>query len=70
MGSGTCLDIGLIVYSPSGKSGVLDIQQQTIDEHGLTSEAVAREMAIGVLGLEGCSAHIAIANTGLAGPPS
>jgi nicotinamide-nucleotide amidase len=68
-GSGACLDVGIVVYSPSGKCGVLNVQAQTIEEHGLTSEAVAREMATGVLALEACSAHIAVSNTGLAGPP-
>ena len=68
-GSGACLDVGLVVYSPTGKCGVLNVRSQTIEEHGLTSEAVAREMATGVLALEGCSANIAVSNTGLAGPP-
>ena len=40
-----------------------------MNQYGLTSEAVAREMAAGVLALEACSAQIAVSNTGLAGPP-
>lgn len=68
-GSGACLDVGLVVYSPSGKCGFLDVQEQTIEQHGLTSEAVAREMAAGVLANEACQAQIAVANTGLAGLP-
>ena len=68
-GSGACLDMGLVVYSPPGKCGLLKVRAQTIEEHGLTSEEVAREMATGALALEACSAHIVVANTGIAGPP-
>ena len=68
-GSGACLDVGIVVYSPSGKTGLLKVSPQTIEEHGLTSEEVAREMATGALALEASSAHIAVSNTGLAGPP-
>jgi nicotinamide-nucleotide amidase len=65
-GSGSCLDVGFITYSPSGKAGFLGVRQQTMDEHGLTSEAVAREMAEGALRQEGCCADIAVSNTGVA----
>jgi PncC family amidohydrolase len=68
-GSGACLDVGIVVYSPSGKCGLLNVQAETIETHGLTSEAVAREMAAGLLALEGCHAQVIVANTGLAGPP-
>ncbi|CAH2925665.1 MAG: Nicotinamide-nucleotide amidase (EC [uncultured Paraburkholderia sp.] len=68
-GSGACLDMGLVVYSPPGKCGLLKVRAQTIEEHGLTSEEVAREMATGALALDACSAHIVVANTGIAGPP-
>jgi PncC family amidohydrolase len=76
-GSGACLDVGFVVYSPSGKSGFLGVRQDTIDRYGLTSEQVAREMAEGALGQEACRANIAVSNTGLAdaspdgsGPPA
>jgi nicotinamide-nucleotide amidase len=65
-GSGKCLDVGFIAYSPTGKAGFLGVRQETMDQHGLTSEAVAREMAEGALHQEGCSADIAVSNTGLA----
>jgi nicotinamide-nucleotide amidase len=65
-GSGTCLDVGFIAYSPTGKAGFLGVRQKTMDEHGLTSEAVAREMAEGALRQEGCCADIAVSNTGVA----
>jgi len=75
-GSGKCLDMGFVVYSPSAKSGFLGVREATIERYGLTSEEVAREMAEGALAQrEGC-ATVAVANTGLAdgapdgeGPP-
>ncbi|MCC8402311.1 CinA family protein [Paraburkholderia sp. MMS20-SJTN17] len=65
-GSGACLDVGFVSYSPSGKAGFLGVQESTMAQYGLTSEAVAREMAEGALRQEGCCADIAISNTGLA----
>jgi PncC family amidohydrolase len=65
-GSGACLDVGFVVYSPSGKAGFLGVSQRSMDEHGLTSEEVAREMAVGALRQEACCADIAVSNTGLA----
>jgi nicotinamide mononucleotide (NMN) deamidase PncC len=46
-----------------------------MEQYGLTSEEVAREMAEGALRQEGCSADVVVSNTGLAdagpkdGPP-
>lgn len=74
-GSGSCLDIGFIVYSPTGKTRFLGIRKETMERFGLASEEVAREMAEGTLKLEGCAADIAVSNTGVAdvtpdgGPP-
>ncbi|MGF6696524.1 nicotinamide-nucleotide amidase [Paraburkholderia sp. MM5496-R1] len=65
-GSGACLDVGFVSYSPSGKAGFLGVRQSTMKQYGLTSEAVAREMAEGALRQEGCCADIAVSNTGLA----
>jgi PncC family amidohydrolase len=65
-GSGSCLDVGFVSYSPSGKVGFLGVKQTTMDEYGLTSEEVAREMAEGALCLEGCCADVVVSNTGLA----
>ena len=48
-GSGACLDVGFVTYSPSGKAGFLGVQHATMQAHGLTSEPVAREMAEGAL---------------------
>jgi PncC family amidohydrolase len=75
-GSGSCLDVGFVSYSPSGKAGFLGVKESTMKGYGLTSEEVAREMAEGALRQEGCSADVAVSNTGLAdgepggGPPA
>jgi nicotinamide-nucleotide amidase len=74
-GSGACLDVGFVTYSPSGKAGFLGVQKETMELHGLTSEAVAREMSEGALRQEACCADVAVSNTGVAdsapggGPP-
>ena len=67
-GVGKAIDCGLAVYSPESKNRYLNVSFDTIDRHGLTSEAVAMEMAIGAL--DNNNADVAIANTGLAGPGS
>jgi nicotinamide-nucleotide amidase len=63
-GSGSVLDCGFLVYSAQAKNCCLGVSFQTIERYGLTSEEVAREMAIGALQVS--SADIALANTGLA----
>src|ERR1700712_73745 len=68
-GSGGCLDVGIVVYSPSGKTGFLGVEPSSIERFGLTSEKVAREMAEGLLAHEACCADLAVANTGVAGSP-
>ncbi|MGQ9426429.1 CinA family protein [Gilvimarinus sp. F26214L] len=65
-GSGGCLDSGLAVYSPESKKRYLNVNLDTIEHHGLTSEPVALEMAMGALNRN--NADVAVANTGLAGP--
>lgn len=65
-GSGACLDVGFVAYSTSGKAGFLGVRAETMARYGLTSEAVAREMAEGALACDGCSADVVVANTGVA----
>lgn len=65
-GSGECLDCGLAVYSPESKNRYLKVSFATIERHGLTSEAVALEMAMGALNRN--DANVALSNTGVAGP--
>jgi nicotinamide-nucleotide amidase len=74
-GSGSCLDVGFVTYSPTGKSGFLGVREETMKRYGLTSEEVAREMSEGALNQEACCADVAVSNTGVAdaapgdGPP-
>lgn len=65
-GSGQCIDCGLGVYSPQSKNRYLGVSYDTIEHYGLTSEAVAGEMASGALNNN--DADVAVANTGIAGP--
>lgn len=65
-GCGQSIDCGLGVYSPQSKKRYLGVNYDTIDRYGLTSEAVACEMATGALNNNG--ADVALANTGIAGP--
>lgn len=67
-GSGQCLDVGFVAYSPTGKAGFLGVRRETMERYGLTSEPIAREMAEGALAAQGCSADVAVANTGIADP--
>jgi NAD+ synthase len=65
-GSGQSIDCGLGVYSPQSKNRYLGVSFDTIERQGLTSEAVASEMAAGALNNN--DADVALANTGIAGP--
>ncbi len=66
-GLGSSLDVGYVVYSPAAKCSRLGVSKQTIERFGLTSEEVAREMALGAV--ERSHASIAVADTGLADEP-
>lgn len=63
-GSGQVLDCAFVTYSPQAKQRSLGVSPLTMERFGLTSEEVAREMALGAL--ERSDADIALANTGLA----
>lgn len=65
-GSSAWLDRGFVVYTPEAKNEMLGVKFSIIDKFDITSEEVAKEMAIGALGKS--SANIAFAVTGLAGP--
>ncbi|MBI6939861.1 CinA family protein [Pseudomonas putida] len=65
-GTGEVLESGYVVYSPSAKKRLLGVSPQTIERYGLTSEAVAWEMALGAL--KDSDASVAIASTGITGP--
>lgn len=63
-GCGAVFERGYVVYAPEAKNDCLGVSFGTIDEHGLTSEPVAREMALGALRNSG--SNMAIADTGAA----
>ncbi len=63
-GCGKVFDSGLVTYSEQAKRQLLGVRQQTIERFGLTSEEVAREMALGAL--NGGTATLVVANTGVA----
>ncbi len=65
-GTGEVLESGYVVYSPSAKKRLLGVSAETIERYGLTSEAVAWEMALGAL--RDSDASVVIATTGVAGP--
>lgn len=64
-GCGQVLDAGYVVYSPEAKQRCLGVSPDTMERFGLTSEEVAREMALGALEAAD-RAGVALANTGLA----
>lgn len=62
-GAGQCLDRAFVTYSVEAKKELLGVKQETIDAYNLTSEEVAREMAVGAL--RASNANVAISNTGV-----
>ncbi len=63
-GCGTSLQGGFVVYTKEAKHKYLDVSLQTIETYGLTSEEVAREMALGAL--KHSTADVILAITGTA----
>lgn len=63
-GAGSLLECAFVVYSAAAKQRCLCVSPQTIARCNLTSEEVAREMAVGALARG--PATLAIANTGVA----
>ena len=62
-GAGQLLDCAFVVYSVEAKQRCLGVPQSTLDSHNLTSEAVARDMALGAA--RKSPANVAVANTGV-----
>lgn len=65
-GSGSLMDCGYVVYSEPAKKRLLGVKKKTIARYTLTSEEVAREMALGAL--HDSTGNAAIATTGITGP--
>ena len=57
---------GVVSYANTAKEKLLGVRAETLAAHGAVSEAVAREMAVGVR--EKFGADFALAVTGIAGP--
>lgn len=66
-GSSEWFDRGFVTYSNAAKMADLSVSGDALDRYGAVSEAVALEMANGVL-LATPQAHIAASTTGIAGP--
>ena len=63
-GAGKLLDCAFVVYSEQAKERTLGVSHETIERYNLTSEQVAREMALGALAHS--RANLSISNTGVA----
>jgi nicotinamide-nucleotide amidase len=57
---------GAVVYGNSQKVNFLDVDERVLREHGAVSEAVARQLAVGVRARLGTD--LALSTTGVAGP--
>lgn len=62
-GAGSLLDCAFVVYSVEAKKRCLGVSPATLASHNLTSEAVAREMALGAA--RKSPANVAVSNTGV-----
>lgn len=65
-GSSSWFEYGIVSYANSAKEKLLQVNPQTLLDHGAVSQAVVEQMAAGVLRLSG--ADIAVAVSGVAGP--
>ena len=65
-GSSQCFGYGVVSYSNDAKESMLGVSPATLVQHGAVSEAVASEMAAGVLVRSG--ADLSVAVSGIAGP--
>jgi PncC family amidohydrolase len=62
-GAGSLLDCAFVTYSVDAKRRCLGVPQSILSANNLTSEAVARAMALGAA--RNSSANVAVANTGV-----
>jgi nicotinamide-nucleotide amidase len=65
-GSSSWFEYGIVSYANSAKEKLLQVNPQTLLEHGAVSQAVVEQMVVGALVLS--NADIAVAVSGVAGP--
>ena len=65
-GASAVLSCGLVTYSNDAKKKLLGVSDETLNEHGAASEAVARQMAEGARQRFGTDYGVGV--TGIAGP--
>jgi nicotinamide-nucleotide amidase len=65
-GSSKYFECGFVTYSNESKTKMVGVRSETLAKYGAVSEQTVREMVEGALKV--CSANIALAITGVAGP--
>jgi nicotinamide-nucleotide amidase len=65
-GSSAWFDRGFVTYSNNAKAEMLDVNPETLAQHGAVSAEIAQQMAAGALA--NSEADWAVAVTGIAGP--
>ena len=65
-GSSSWFECALVTYSNRAKQELLGVSKDTLDQHGAVSQAVVKEMVLGLL--DRCDAGIGVAISGVAGP--
>jgi nicotinamide-nucleotide amidase len=65
-GSSAWFDRAFVTYSNEAKQQMINVQTETLAEHGAVSESVVMEMARGAL--DNSNADISVAISGIAGP--
>lgn len=65
-GSSLWFEMGLVTYSNSAKVQLLNVNPETLTEHGAVSQQTVMEMSEGALAASG--ANLAVAVSGVAGP--
>lgn len=65
-GSSAWFDMGFVTYSNQAKQKLLNVDAQTLEEHGAVSEEAVRQMALGAR--MAAKSDYALAISGVAGP--
>ncbi len=65
-GSSQWFECSVVSYSNQSKIDLLGVQQHTLDQYGAISQAIVKEMVLGLL--DRCNANIGISISGIAGP--